>query len=51
MLGELLGKVISDSGGRTLLRDVERLRGLVIRAREDGGFERDAERLVASWPL
>src|SRR5437762_677960 len=51
MLGELLGQVISDSGGRTLLRDVERLRGLVIRAREDGGFERDAERLVASWPL
>src|SRR5207248_2206145 len=51
MLGELLGKVISDSGGRALLRDVERLRALVIRAREDGRFERDAERLVASWPL
>src|SRR6266850_3428915 len=51
MLGELLGKVISDSGGRALLRDVERLRGLVIRARADGRFERDAERLVASWPV
>ena len=51
MLGELLGTVISESGGRALLRDVGRLRGLVIRARDDGRFERDAERLVASWPL
>jgi phosphoenolpyruvate carboxylase len=51
LLGELLGRVISESGGRALLRDVEKLRGLVIRAREDGRFERDAEKLVASWPL
>src|SRR6266702_4243555 len=34
LLGELLGKVIADYGGAKLLRDVERLRGLVIRARE-----------------
>jgi phosphoenolpyruvate carboxylase len=30
---------------------VERLRALVIKARDEGRFERDAERLVASWPL
>ena len=51
LLGELLGKVIADYGGANLLRDVERLRGLVIRAREDRRFERQAEKLVASWPL
>src|SRR6266567_1064021 len=51
LLGELLGKVIADYGGAKLLRDVERLRGLVIRAREDRRFERQAEKLVASWPL
>src|SRR5206468_287303 len=50
-LGELLGRVISESGGAALLRDVERLRSLVIRARDDDRYERDAERLVASWPL
>ncbi len=43
--------MIADSGGASLLRDVEKLRGLVIRAREDGRFERQAERLVGSWPL
>jgi phosphoenolpyruvate carboxylase len=51
LLGELLGRVVADSGGRELLRDVERLRRLVIRARDDGGYERKAEQLVASWPL
>jgi phosphoenolpyruvate carboxylase len=51
LLGEVLGDVISGSGGRDLLRDVEDLRGLVIRAREDGRYEREAENLVASWPL
>jgi phosphoenolpyruvate carboxylase len=51
MLGSLLGQVIADSGGARLLRDVEKLRGLVIRARDDGRYERDAESLVASWPL
>jgi phosphoenolpyruvate carboxylase len=51
LLGSLLGQVIADSGGARLLRDVERLRGLVIRARDDGRYERDTERLAASWPL
>jgi len=51
LLGSLLGQVIADSGGAALLRDVEKLRGLVIRARDDGRHERDAEKLVASWPL
>jgi phosphoenolpyruvate carboxylase len=51
LLGELLGQVIADYGGSQLLRDVERLRRLVIRARVDGAFERSAERLVASWSV
>jgi phosphoenolpyruvate carboxylase len=51
LLGSLLGQVIADSGGARLLRDVEKLRGFVIRARDDGRYERNAERLVASWPL
>ena len=51
LLGDALGRVIAESGGAALLRDVERLRGLVIAAREEARFERDAERLAASWPL
>lgn len=51
LLGEVLGKVIADFGGAELLRDVERLRRLVIDARGDDRFERSAERLVASWSL
>ena len=51
MLGEVLGNVVADYGGERLLRDVEKLRRLVIRARDEGRFERDAERLVASWSL
>ena len=51
MLGELLGKAIAEGGGAGLLRDVERLRGLVIRARDEDRYERLAEKLVASWPL
>ena len=51
LLGQVLGNVIADYGGVGLLRDVERLRRLVIRARDEGRFERDAERLVASWKL
>src|SRR5207237_7361795 len=34
-----------------LLRDVEKLRGLVIHARDDDRYEREAEKLVASWGL
>ena len=51
MLGEVLGNVVADYGGERLLRDVEKLRRLVIRARDDGRFARQAERLVASWSL
>ena len=51
LLGDMLGRVIADYGGANLLRDVERLRSLVIRGREDGRFERQAEKLVASWKL
>jgi phosphoenolpyruvate carboxylase len=51
MLGELLGQVVADSGGAGLLRDVEQLRRLVIRARDEAAYERKVEKLVASWPL
>jgi len=51
LLGEMLGRVIADYGGESLLRDVEQLRSLVIRARDDDRYERDAEKLIASWRL
>src|SRR5487761_1159671 len=51
MLGDLLGQVVSEYGGGTMLRDVEQLRHTVIRAREDAEYERKAEKLVASWSL
>jgi phosphoenolpyruvate carboxylase len=51
MLGELLGQVVADSGGAKLLRDVEQLRRSVIRARDDGTYEKKTEKLVASWSL
>src|SRR5438309_2156864 len=51
LLGEILGRVIADYGGESLLRDVEQLRSLVIRARDDDRYERDAEKLIASWRL
>src|SRR5487761_382861 len=51
MLGDLLGQVVSEYGGGTMLRDVEQLRLTVIRAREDATYERQAEELVASWSL
>lgn len=51
LLGDVLGEVVADYGGAGLLRDVEKLRRLVIQARDDDRFERDAERLVGSWPL
>jgi phosphoenolpyruvate carboxylase len=51
MLGELLGQVVADSGGAKLLRDVELLRRMVIRARDDGRYERRVEKLVASWSV
>ena len=51
MLGEVLGQVVAESGGKELLRDVEALRRLVILARDEAGYERRAEKLVASWSL
>jgi phosphoenolpyruvate carboxylase len=51
MLGDILGQVIAEYGGAALLRDVERLRHSVIRARDDAAYERKAEKLVASWSL
>jgi phosphoenolpyruvate carboxylase len=51
MLGEILGQVVAEYGGAALLRDVELLRRSVIRARDDGSYERKAEKLVASWSL
>ena len=51
MLGSILGNVIAAGTGAALLRDVEKLRGLVIKARDDDRYERYAEKLVASWPL
>jgi phosphoenolpyruvate carboxylase len=51
MLGEILGQVVAEYGGAALLRDVELLRRTVIRARDDGSYERKAEKLVASWSL
>ena len=51
LLGRLLGQVIAEQGGAALLRDVERLRRLVIGARSSARDERRAERLVASWSV
>ncbi len=51
LLGELLGQVISEQGGASLLRDVENLRRLVIAARGSAAYERRAERLVESWSM
>ena len=64
LLGDILGQVISESGGQDLLDDVERLRHAVIAARRGGSspeaaVDDDAARqadddiaaLVAGWPL
>jgi len=54
LLGDILGQVITESGGQDLLDDVERLRRAAIAARRDGADEQVDEniaRLVASWPL
>ena len=54
ILGEILGQVISESGGKDLLDDVEDLRRRVIAARRHAhGRAADDEiaALVASWPL
>src|SRR5712692_5821267 len=51
LLGRLLGQVIAEQGGASLLRDVERLRRSVIAARGSARHERMAEHLVASWSV
>jgi phosphoenolpyruvate carboxylase len=63
VLGEILGQVISESGGQDLLADVEDLRHRVIAARrldaQDGCeatvgeniADEEIAELVASWPL
>ncbi len=54
LLGDILGQVISESGGQDLLDDVERLRHAVIAARRSAAGEQaddDIAALVASWPL
>jgi phosphoenolpyruvate carboxylase len=56
LLGELLGQVLKEYGGPTLLEDVERLRELTITAHHDDPTiaERaaiESEQLVASWDL
>ena len=55
LVGELLGQVIAEQAGDSLLADVEQLRRTVIRARTDGdlrgGHVEAAGALVASWSL
>jgi len=57
LLGDLLGEVIREAGGQSLLDDVERLRRAVIAARDKpSGDEADLAgdqiaALVAGWPL
>src|SRR5215471_3258653 len=50
LLGELLGRVLTESGGQDLLRDVARLRRAVIAARDSAAHERVAFRLGSEWP-
>jgi len=54
LLGDILGQVLTESGGQDLLDDVEQLRHAAIAARRHGAGEHADEniaRLVASWPL
>src|SRR5215468_10497824 len=56
LLSDLLGEVIREAGGQSLLDDVERLRRAVIAAREQPGGAADQAgddiaALVAGWPL
>jgi phosphoenolpyruvate carboxylase len=58
VLGEILGQVISESGGKDLLDDVEDLRHRVIAARRRDAADAhavaaddDIAALVGSWPL
>ncbi len=58
LLGRILGQVISESGGKDLLDDVEELRHRVIAARrlemhdgEGNAADDEIAALVGSWPL
>jgi len=55
VLGDVLGQVIAEYGGDSLLADVEALRRSVIRARGDGdvrdGHAEASDALVSSWSL
>ena len=51
LLGDVLGQVLAEYGGPELLEDVELLRRTVIAARDSDEEEREAARLVASWPI
>jgi phosphoenolpyruvate carboxylase len=55
LVGELLGQVIAEQAGDSLLADVEHLRRTVIRARTEGdlrgGHVEAADALVSSWSL
>ena len=55
LLGEVLGMVIAEHGGDSLLGDVEGLRRTVIRARNEreqrGADAGAADRLVSGWPI
>jgi phosphoenolpyruvate carboxylase len=54
LLGEILGQVISESGGKDLLDDVEDLRHRVIAARRhdyDTAADEEIAALVAGWPV
>ncbi|MQA81478.1 MAG: phosphoenolpyruvate carboxylase [Streptosporangiales bacterium] len=51
LLGDTLGRVVSEQGGADLLDDVERLRHAVIAARTDPAADTEARRLVESWPI
>jgi phosphoenolpyruvate carboxylase len=55
VLGHVLGQVIAEYGGDSLLADVEALRRSVIRARGDGdvrgGHAEASDALVSSWSL
>lgn len=51
LLGDTLGRVVSEQGGADLLDDVERLRHAVIAARTDPAADAEARRLVESWSI
>ncbi|MBO0702546.1 MAG: phosphoenolpyruvate carboxylase, partial [Candidatus Dormibacteraeota bacterium] len=51
LLGSALGRVMAEDDGVALLEDVERLRRMVIAARDDEAAEARVDRLVAAWPI